>query len=725
MNPKRSNRTIINMVILCVLCACLVLSNVLYTMVTRTHFRSKTAVMNYGYASENTRVLKASRGKILDRNSEIIAQDMNTYTIFAYLDKDRTGIGNTPAYVEDIKDTSAKIAPFMNMSTEEVMAFFEGAQASNSDLTYFGIKGKNLSTAAKESIEALDIPGIEFTPSIERYYPVGKFASSLIGFSKYVEEDKDLVGQMGLELFLNEELTGKDGEERYQASRNGTALPGTKHTMEAAENGDDVYLTLDKNVQMALETCLEKTLTDFHAQRAWAIVMEVETGKILGWAAAPTFDLNERNIEDYTNIPAQYQYEPGSVMKAFTYAGAIDANQYPSDSDTFRAGKYYMGIDANGQPYRLPTSNGALSTIQDALGKDFGTINFAEGFYRSSNVGICELLTRYFDTGEFENYLDRFGFFKPVNMEYVSEETGNKNYKYPIEKLTTGFGQGSSVTAAQMVQAYSALFNDGKMMKPYYVDRIVDGDTQEVVKQYEPTVVGQPVSKETADKMKDLMYGVMNDPVGTGYARYRMDDVTVIGKTGTGQIYQDSGYTSAVYVNSVIAAAPYKDPKVMMYYAFESGDILNFSGEPFKNAFRQALIATGVAGDPDNPDQNANKTWKESTMPQLINHTMEYATGKCNEMGVNVQKIGNGDEIINQYPKANEKVISNQNIFLLTNGDQITMPNMSGWSRKDVMTFASMSSIAVIMDGFGSVSEQSIAEGEVITKDSEITVTLK
>lgn len=727
MNPKRANRTLTTVAMICIAVTCLIISNVIYTMVTKTHMRSGTVVTDYSSSAERTRTISANRGIIYDRNKEIVAQDVDTYTIYAILDPSHTGIGDVPEYVSDAKLTSEKLAPMLKMSVEEMMNYFEVAQAGNMYQTEFGLKGKNLTTTQKEAIDALELPGIEFTKSSQRFYPNGKFASYLIGFAQYDEEQKRVVGRMGIENTLDKYLKGTDGEEHYSASASGTVLPGTKHVTTQAVNGNDVHLTLDKNVQVALEKCLETVMKDFNAKRAWGIIMEVETGRILGYSAYPTFDLNERDIKTYQNIPSDSNYEPGSVMKSITYAAAIDSGHYP-EGKSYQSGSFHMGVDQNGQAYRVGSKAEAEETIYDALGKNYGTISFAEGFARSSNVGISELLTKYLPTNIFEEYLERFHFFQPVKLVGVENEaSGVKNFKYPIEKLTTGFGQGSSVTAMQIVQAYTALFNDGKMMKPYFIDKIVNSYNGEVIEEYSPEVVGTPISKETADKMKDLMYQVVNDPIaGGGYGRYHMDDVEVIGKTGTSEMASNGQYTSDIYANSFIGAAPYDDPKVMMYYVFESADYMSFTGAPYQNAFRQALIATGVKGEAGSADNDESyNNWQEYEMPSLVNHSLDYVNEKLKSYGVKKVVIGDGSTIIRQYPLPQENVSTKQNVFLLSDGNNITMPNMKGWSLKDVKQYSEITKIPITVEGSGSVTKQSVKVGLKIDKSSKIKVTLK
>ncbi len=705
----------------------LVISNILFTMVTHTHLRSGVNVMDFKRGDDvKQSVIQASRGYIKDKNGEIIAQDIDSYTIYAILDEKRKGINNEPAYVVNPQDTAIALAPKLDMDATEILEYLTTAKNNNAYQTEFGLKGKNLSASVKESITALGLPGIEFTKNVQRVYPSGKFASHLIGFANYDETESRIVGKMGVEEVLDEYLVGTNGKEIYEQDANGTILPGTRHMEEPAVNGNDVYLTLDKNVQLALETALSETMNNFNATKAWGTIMEVETGKILGWASYPTFDLNERDIKDYVNVPSAYQYEPGSVMKAFTYAAAVDQGVYPYGA-SYYADKFHIGYDAETDKIlRLSERSGSIGTINDAEGRNFGTISFDEGFMRSSNVAICELLANYLNPSVFESYLDRFGFFKPVGTYGVSEGTGVKNFKYPSEKLATGFGQGSSVTTLQLMQAFSSLFNDGKMVKPYYIDRIVNANNGQVVKQFEPEVVGQPISEETSKFIRSLMQQVVENEVGTAYYRYRMEDVSMIAKTGTAEIAGEGGYGRSVFLNSIMAAAPAENPKIMMYYAFESTDIKTFGGDPFKQAMKEALVAMNLTKEESLESNDATyNEFKEYEMPSLINHSSEYAAEKLKDYNVNRVVVGDGKSIMKQFPEAGTTIQTGQNIFLITDSSSITMPNMNGWTRKDVTTFWNLTGIAIRMEGFGIVKEQSVRAGEVIDKHTEIVLKLE
>lgn len=723
MNLKRSNRTLIVMSGIMGIIGILILSNVLFTMVTQKHLRTGTNIKEFKDPDiSNTNVLKAKRGTIYDRNGEIIANDEDTYTLVAYVDSSRKGIGNTIAYVKDINKTARLLAEKLNMKEADIAKQLKIAQDAGQYQTYFGTSGKNLSKSVKESIDALDLPGIGFEETVKRNYPTGVFASHLIGFAQYDEESGQMSGRMGLEAALNDYLNGEDGMEVYQRDAEGNVLPGTKYTKKYATDGNNVVLTLDHNVQQTLQKSLDKSVTKTSGGvRGWGIVMEVETGKVLGWVSSPEFDLNNPNIKDYIDLPSAFLYEPGSVMKGITYSAALDSGKYPYNQ-TFDSGAFYFTEDSDGKIYR---TNSSSLLIQDALGKDHGTITFDKGFVLSSNIGICELLAKYMDPSIYKEYLDKFGFLKPVNTPFISNEGGSMSFNYASEKLSTGFGQAININALQMVQAYSAIFNDGKMMQPYVVDRIEDANSNKILKQYDPVEVGQPISEKTSDYMKKLMKRVVNDKDGTA-AAYKMSDVQIIAKTGTGEVAGKRGYDRSLYTNSVIMAAPADDPKVMVYYAFQAKDILSYDREPMKEVMRAALVAANITGENESTSQKKKYTeWKEYTMPSLLNHSLSYAKDKLKDFDIHQVIIGNGDSIVKQYPEENETIISNQNIFLLTDGTTLTMPDMSGWTKKDITAFWDMTQIEVQMSGTGKVKSQNIKKGKTIDKDSVIKVKME
>lgn len=721
---KRANRKIVWIMSVIAIACSLVVGNAIYTMATGTHLRSGVNIKESWTGAENQiNEVVADRGKIKDRNGNTIAEDLETYSIYAIVSSSRKS-GDEIQYVKNVDKTAKQLAPYLNMEETEIASILQRAIDHDQYQTEFGARGRNLKSAVKEEIESLELPGIEFSKSSVRYYPSGKFASTLIGFATYDENENRQVGQMGLEAFMDQKLKGVNGIERYKQTISGAQL-GSKYVEKQAVDGNDVNLTLDKNVQLALESALAQTMTDFNCKRAWAIIMECETGRILGWSGYPTFNLNEKeDIESYLDLPSSFNFEPGSVMKAFTYAAAINEGVYDGDA-LVQTGTFNWYYDAeNDDIVRTNEAQPGYWSIHDALGKNWGMISFDKALTYSANTAICQLLADYLDPDVFESYLDRFGFFKEVGVYGVSEGTGEKNFTYPVEKLTTGFGQGSSVTALQLMQAYSAIFNEGKMVKPYYIDSVVNPYNGEVLYKGKTEITGEPITADTAAQMVELLDAVVNSEDGTG-RKYAMDDVRVIAKTGTAEIAENGKYNASVYINSVMAAAPKDDPKIMMYYAFESDQYLTYTGDNFKQAFREALVAVNAMGGVTHDESdNSYTNWQEYSMPAIVNHSLDYANQKLEGMDVNIVMIGNGSSVVKQYPKAQEAIITKQNIFVVTEGDNIVMPNMNGWTLKDVMTFQELTGIEIKVSGSGSVTAQNVAQGATINSESDISVTL-
>lgn len=732
MSVKKSNKQLYRVIQIMTLTGTLVVANVLFTMVTHRHIWSGQDVLDTQIASSivNTSV-EAKRGTIYDRNHNVIAQEVTAYTVVAYLDDSLEDEDGNPDYVKDADYTAKQLGTVLdNINEEKVAKIIEDAIDDKRSQTELGTGTKRLDKDTMEKIKDLNLPGIDFIETTNRNYPTTPFSSNLIGFAAYDEEKEKISGVMGLEQTLDEYLSGKDGQVQYQQTVDGSILPGTTQVFEEAEDGKDVVLTLDASLQRTVEEQMQITMEQNNAEAAWCAVMEVETGKILAWASYPTFDQNKHlEIPSYQDRISQAVYEPGSVMKPFTYAIALDTGVFPRNT-TFRAGTFTYTFDPNTNKITR-VANGtetAYPPISDALEEDFGVITFEQGLAFSSNVGICELLSNYVNYNQYVDYMDKFGFFKYVDSPYVSESLGVNNIaNLPQDYLSSGFGQSSSITILQLLQAYTAIFNGGTMVKPYVVDSIVDSTTGEVVEEYDTEVVGTPISEDTANQVVDLMEGVLQD--GASGARFRIDGVDMAAKTGTGEIYnEETGvYDKYKYTSSIMAAAPSSDAKIMVYYGMVSTNYVNYSAEPFKQIMQAALIANGISGSESDTssEEETYEKWETYTMPGLTNHSLTYANNKLADKKVHVTVIGDGQNVVDQYPAKDSTINSNDRVFILTDGQTITMPDMTGWTRKDLTAFWQLTGISIETTGYGKVKSQNIETGQTISTDTEIQVELE
>lgn len=735
-NPKKSIKTSNRIGIVMGIAVALVVTNVLFTMVTGVHFRSGENILSRKAGSgETNQTVIANRGYIYDRNGDIIAQDIESYDLYAYISEERVNAGDTPVYVVDVDSTSQQLAVIIETDESKVAdtaagikKILEDAKAAGSYQTELGKYGKNLSVNQKNQIEELNLPGLGFTKSTNRVYPSGTFASQLIGYT-YYDEDGNLKGAAGFESTFNEELTGSNGEIVYQTDANNNRLPNTEKVISSPVNGNDVYLTLDKDTQLALEKALKNTMEKENANYAWAVVMDAKTGEILAQAGYPTYDLNTKEgmEENQLNLPSSHTFEVGSVMKAFVYAATMNEGVYDGES-YFESGTAYIGIDGEGNPVRVASQDDSpYPAINDALGRKRGAITFDQGFIYSTNSAIISLISGIIPVDTVIDYLtNKFKLFDEVDMYGLSDEVGILNDENPFDKAVLGFGQGSQINTYQLMQAASAIFGDGTMLKPYVIEKVVDPNTGETVYQGEKEEVGNPISEETAKQMQALMTRVVTDENGTA-KHYAMSDITMMAKTGTGEVSTDGKYGD-YYTNSILAAAPAEDPQIIIYYAFEGKDYQDYDTSYFQDVVREALNSLNqynVANEQANSNNETTTDYAEYEMPALVNHSTEYVKQKLEGYNVKVNYIGDGSSIISQSPDENTTIISGQNVFLLTDGTNITMPNMSGWSRKDVAIFAKFAGIEVTYSGSGKVETQNIGESTVLGKDSKLEVELK
>ena len=301
------------------------------TIFSNVDFHSKKGVLI------NKGIIYPQRGNILDSEGNILAQDVTVYKIAFILDPSHQAYGTDEEgntilvddYVKDVELTATSLAPILNADVDYLRERLSQTEYYQVEI---GNYGSDLSYDTKLQIEALNLPGIVFESSTSRYYPYGTFASHLIGYVENQTDDDNnyhLVGISGIEGILNEELTGQVGYSEYYSDVNGNALAGGSITTTDSENGYNVKLTLNNIIQQSLEEALQKTMAiSDSVDKAWGIVMDAKTGKIYGYSSYPSFDPNTMNIEDYNDYCATLPYEPGSTMKSFIYAAAIDVGTF-------------------------------------------------------------------------------------------------------------------------------------------------------------------------------------------------------------------------------------------------------------------------------------------------------------------------------------------------------------------------------------------------------------
>src|SRR5699024_2551172 len=248
-----------------------------------------------------------------------------------------------------------------------------------------------------------------------------------------------------------------------------------KEVIQSPEDGNDIYLTIDQKIQTLLEDVLSQVDEQYSPERITAVVMDPKTGGILAMGNRPSYNPNNpENVENWYNDVISTPFEPGSTTKMFTWAAAIDAGVYNGD-ELYKSGTYLV--------------NEKIEPINDHnQGAGWGSISFDEGFRRSSNVAASKLVWEKMGTDTFLEYLQKFGFDEVTNIDLPNEVAGQILYNWPSEKLRTAFGQGSTITPIQQIKAATAIANEGKMLQPYIIKKIVDPTSGDVIEENKPTV---------------------------------------------------------------------------------------------------------------------------------------------------------------------------------------------------------------------------------------------
>lgn len=649
-----------------------------------------------------TETLYALRGTIYDVNGETLAQTINSYTIIAYLDESRSEGFETPQHVVDKELTAQKLSTVLDMSEERILEILN----KDAYQVEFGSAGKGLTELQKEAIEALGLYGIDFITTHKRYYPNNNFLSYVIGYTT-TDEDGNMIGEMGIEEEYNDRMTGVNGYVQYQKDLNGYKFPNSNEIRKEKVDGNDVYLTIDSNVQMSLETIVNKAQKDSDADWIVAVVADAKTGKILGSATSPSFNPNTREISNYLNPLVSYTYEPGSVMKTYSFMAALENNpDFDPQTATCMTGPYTIGDD----------------TVSDWNDTGWGEITYQRGYTLSSNTCIANLIKNYLSRQKLMDYYKSLGFGSKTGIDLPNEYTGKVDFKYDVEVVNAGFGQAMTTTPIQQVKALTAIANNGVLLTPYIVEKTVNSSTGEVTYKAEVKEGQRVASSSTVTKIKELMYQVVNgDPADTTGYRYRMDGYDLIGKTGTAQIANPRTgkyYTgSNDYVYSFAGMYPKDNPQVIIYFAMQRGR--NYStilSEAVKTIVKDTAKYLGIFEEA--PELNKEVTTYE--VGNYKNKQIEDVKKELDSTGASYVIFGNGSKVIDQYPVFKTKINTKNKVFIFTNDSNVIMPDLTNYSFKEASVVLTKLGIKHSINGSGYVQQQSLAPGTIIEDGMEV-----
>ena len=637
--------------------------------------------------------LYATRGTIYDLNNEILAQTVDSYTIIAYLDKSRSKNQVTPKHVVDKEMTAEKLSPILNMDKNTILNILKQKGLYQVE---FGTRGRGLTQLQKEEIEKLELPGIDFISTSKRYYPNLDFASYTLGYVQTKSESNEMNGEMGVELYYNKELKGTNGSLEYQTDANGYKLidSETSPVIQIDKiDGVNIHLTIDSNVQLIVERALNTYFASSYATNGGIVVADAKTGKILASASRPSFDPNIKNMKSYLDPLVSVAFEPGSTMKTYTYMSAIEKGTYDENA-TFLSGSATLSD----------------MTIKDWNKVGWGTITYDYGYMKSSNIGIANLITNgYINRNDLHSFYEKLGFGSKTGIELPNEVTGKISFKYDVEVATAGYGQGITTTPIQHIKALTSISNNGYLLTPTIIERIEDPNTKKIIYEYKKQKGTKVASEKTVAKIKDLMYQVVNNEEGTGYS-YKIDGYDIIGKTGTANIVNPRTgryYTGDTQtLKSFEGMYPKDNPKFIFYLYLEKASI-----NTMPNMLKSILNDIETYYNITKVNTNEKILYK---VDNFINKNIDDVKASLDLRGVKYQIIGDGKKVIGQYPYSN--TILNGKVLLVTNSSNIEIPNIVGYSRKEVINLMKLLNLSYTIEGNGYVKEYKVdvdANGKV------------
>lgn len=696
--------------------------------------------------------LSASRGNIYDRNMNILASSYSVENVIL----NPVNIKTSGADVDLIASGLSRI---LGVSED-----FVRQQALDSKYYYRVVKRKisaELSQQVRDFINEHDLSGIELEPAQQRYYPYTSLAAQVMGFLT-----ADDVGSEGLEFYYNTQLTGTAGSIITTKGNLGTSMPYTYEKYYDAEDGKDLILTLDTTVQFYLEKNLQNAMEKYTVLNGgFGIVMDVNTGEILGMATLGSYDPNNRNeiydkelaaeleslyqkaisypegSEEYKDGLAKYNsameaarlkqwrnrvvsdgYEPGSTFKLITLASALNEGVVSTNGHFYCDGAHdYEGREQTVHCWKA--GGHGDQTTAEALGN---SCNIA-----FSDIGVALGVKKYYE------YAKAFGFLETTNIDLPGE---GKGYFFPesmtVANLISGaWGQTFRITPLQLVRAVAALVNGGYLLEPYIVSEVVDADGN-VVERNERTVIRQVISEDTSRIMRQMMEFVVTD--GTA-GKAKTAGYAIGGKTGTSEkidVYDENGEQVKDKMVSFVGVAPMDNPQYVVLVVLDtpsdetglyiSGGIM--AAPTARDVFADILPYLGVEPNYDEDDIHAVNV----SVPNTVGMTQQEAAAALKERSLSYRTVGSGSVVTGQIPAMGAEVPGNSEIILYFDAEvpteKTTVPNFMGMTVSQANQAAVNAGIYIQAQGTDTntgyiyVTYQNIAGGTEVSLGTTVNV---
>lgn len=584
--------------------------------------------------------------------------------------------------------------------------------------------------------------GINIDEDTKRYYPYNTIASNVIGFC-----GGDNQGLSGIESKWDSVLTGTPGKIVSSKGSDQEEIPNAEETYISAENGSDLTLTIDLNIQTIIEKYLKQAVEDNNCKKGGnVIVMNPKNGDILGMACYPDYNLNfpytpnstlaqtfdslsdeeksESLYKMWANKSVAETYEPGSVFKVITSSIALEENITTTDkSDDFYCKGYEEFEDSSAsQPLKIScwrTNPHGVQSLRQAL-------------CNSCNPAFMQLGKRI-GAPTLYKYYEAFGLFDSTNSGLYGEQSSifqNLDKVGPVELATMSFGQRLNVTPLQMATAIACVSNDGILIKPRIVKQITNTDTGSV-SEIPVTQVRQVISKETSQEVKSMMESVVT--VGTG-KHAAVSGYSIGGKTGTSEPVYNK--TEEGYVASYVAISPVEDTQVVLLLTLYDPPKNNHQGGQLAGPVVSQMLSEILPylGIPSNEDSSSNSSSDNLiVVPDIRNKTVAEAEKILKNSGFTTKTYVKGDAnntlVVDQMPKPGVSLSKNSIIVLYGEGNDVatsvTVPDLKGMNASQASNVLKGKNLNISIEGSGTVISQDAAKDEQVPEGTVIKVTLK
>lgn len=609
----------------------------------------------YSQTVEST-TINAKRGTIYDSNGKVLAISANVNTITVNPEYLKYNVKNRKdeSVVNAMKEKLAtEFSELFELNYDEVLEKLNSTKSTETIVSK--VEGDKIDEFKEWMTTNKITSGINIDDDTKRYYPYNNLASNLIGVC-----GTDNQGLDGVELQYDSLLKGTDGKITTSTSVSDEVIPDSDEEYIAPQNGSDIYLTIDSNVQSIAEKYLKQAVEENNCSRGGNVIIEdPTTGEILAMATYPDFDLNSPYEPNQTMINNGYNdlsdseknnqilamwrnravldtYEPGSTFKIITASTALEEN--------------ITQTDVSGEFYCNGSQQVANLKIRCADSGGHGYQSLRQALENSCNPAFIQLGQKI-GVSTFYKYIKNFGFLDKTGIDLPSEGTSNfwdEENIGPVELATMSFGQRFTITPMQLVKAASAIANDGVMVTPHVVKKIKNNDTGNTTS-IETNVERQVISKDTAEKMKDMMKDVVEKGGGT-YAK--VEGYTIGGKTGTSEA--DPNHPENGYVASFLAIAPVENTKlVILLTLYGPQGSSHYGGKIAAPAVSQILTEVLPYLNIPSNDSETTVSSNKVTVPNLTNKTVTEVKSTLSNLGINYSTKASDDEIVtDQMPKS-------------------------------------------------------------------------